>query len=91
MKDMDPTGPAANVLRKMATGKKVTNGDLDPLFLSMKGRERLIKRALRELEARGYVGSKDMEPCQDYRSHHVEWSLTLKGMEVATVLEVMET
>lgn len=94
MNDLDPKSPEANVLRKMATGGEIDSNDFtDELnwFSSKREQERALKGVLTRLKAGGYVKSKEMRPCTNYRSHHMEWSITVKGMEMVTVLEVMES
>jgi hypothetical protein len=95
MKDLNPKGAEANVLRKMATGEKLTGSDFPDMpdwsWSSNRQKDRHLKYILRRLKAGGYVGSRHVEPCQNYRSHHTEWFITDKGKEMATVLEVMES
>jgi hypothetical protein len=95
MKDLDPGGAEANVLRKMATGKELAGKDFPGMpdwdWATRAQKEGHLKGVLMRLKAGGYIGSREVGPCQNYRGHHVEWFITTKGMEMATVLEVMET
>ncbi len=95
MTDLDPKSAEANVLRKMAIGRPMRPEDFpeipDVRWATKSAMARALNGALMRLEVRGYVSSKDVRPRRDERCHHREWSITIEGMEMATILEVMES